>query len=92
LPWNLLRTDQKRGEAMACDPKINSAVRSILFRHWIDVNQVAIRHHKGNVRLLGTLRLLPGTGFRQSQQKLNETLEQEIRRVPGVKRVRIDQG
>ena len=76
---------------MPSDPKINSAVKAILFRHWVDVNHVAIRYSKGNIRLCGTIRLLPGTGFRRSQQKLNETLEQEIRRIPGVKRVRIDE-
>jgi hypothetical protein len=71
------------------DLKINSGVRSVLSRHWIDLQRVSYASFRGNVRLQGELGYLGGRGAGQEISQF-EKIEQEIRRVPGVTRVTVD--
>jgi len=68
--------------------KINSRVRGIFARHWIDTSKLSIVSVKGIVYLGGQLRKIAGAS---SQIKINEDLldkiDAEIRRLKDVKRV-----
>jgi hypothetical protein len=68
------------------DLEINSAVRRVLVRHWIDLGRISIRTQNGRVTLHGILDKLP-----ESDQPLAgtvvECLFDDIRRIHGVKRV-----
>ena len=71
------------------DLKINSSVRSVLSRHWLDLQKVNYASFRGAVRLQGELAYLggrcPGMEIARFEQ-----VEQEIRRIAGVSRVNID--
>lgn len=68
------------------DLEINSAVRRVLVRHWIDLGRVSIRTQKGKVTVRGTLDKLS-----ESDQPLTGTVVEgifgDIRRIHGVLRV-----
>jgi hypothetical protein len=68
------------------DLEINSAVRRVLVRHWIDLGRISIRAQKGRVTLRGILDKLP-----ESDQTLTgavlESMFGDIRRLHGVQRV-----
>ena len=70
--------------------EIKTRVRSILTRHWLDVNKITIIVGTGTVRLAGTLQKLPGAQWGQSTQHLLEVLDGEIRGLKGVTRVHVD--
>jgi hypothetical protein len=69
--------------------KINSMVRSVLSRHWVDMQKVSYASFRGAVRLQGELAYLggrcPGMEIGRFEQ-----IEQEIRRLSGVNRVNVD--
>jgi hypothetical protein len=68
------------------DLQINSAVRRVLVRHWIDLGTVSIRTTRGVVSLNGTINTLPGAA-----QTIDATLllaiVNEIERQPHVRRL-----
>ena len=68
--------------------QINSAVRSVLAKHWVDMNVLRISSTRGTVRIEGDMRLLPGHHPRQPGAAKMERIQSEIRRIPGVRRVR----
>ena len=72
------------------DIKINSWVRGVLAKHWIDFQGLQFGSYQGTVRLSGELRYL---GMRESFStealKLG-LIENEIRGLSGVKRVHVD--
>ena len=74
----------------ASDFRINSLVRSVFARHWIDLQRVRYASFGGAVRVSGELCVLGG----QPQAKIDaarvEILEAEIRRLNGVKQVYFD--
>ena len=71
------------------DLKINSNVRAVLCRHWVDLQKLNYASFKGAVRLQGELAYL-GTRVVGCDLALLEFIEQEIRRIDGVKRVNLD--
>ena len=74
----------------ASDFRTNSAVRSVLARHWIDLQRIKFGCFRGTVRFGGTLAFLGArTASRIDSSKL-ETLEREVKRVQGVSRVYFD--
>lgn len=70
----------------APDLEINSAVRRVLVRHWIDLGRISIRTQKGKVTLRGHLDKLS-----ESDQPLTGTVVEsiigDVRRIHGVLRV-----
>jgi hypothetical protein len=72
------------------DFRINSGVRSVIARNWIDLQKLKFGSFRGTVRITGNLSYLGArTGAACDSGKL-EALEAEIRRVPGVGRVYLD--
>lgn len=72
------------------DFRINSRVRSCLARHWIDTQQVSFGSFRGIVRISGTLVFLGDRGLGARLQCDLTSLEEEIRRVDGVRTVHFD--
>ena len=74
----------------ASDFQINSRVRSLLARHWIDLKRVQVGSFRGTVRLAGELCRLGGESAGRHEPQLVETLDQEIRAIPDVERVHFE--
>lgn len=72
------------------DFQINSGVRSILAKHWIDLKKVQVGAFHGTVRLTGELSRLGGECGSGHEERLIDTLELEIRALRGVARVYFD--
>lgn len=68
------------------DIQIKTRVRSVLARHWIDLNRLTFDCCRGSVRFHGEIALVEGHGG-SSTASLLDTLEAEIKAVPGVKSV-----
>ena len=68
------------------DLQIKTRVRSILTRHWIDLTRVGIDCCRGSVRFRGEISLAEGHRC-SSPVALLDTLESEIKQIPGVKSV-----
>ena len=69
------------------DFKVNSLVRSVLARHWIDLQRVRYATFRGTVRIRGNLSRL-GAGDRPQLTPADlEIFEHEIRRIRGANRV-----
>ncbi len=73
------------------DLKINARVRAVLARHWVDLTRVTFAAVNGTVRLSGVLKRL-STEEESSYFSEEDVLiiEQELRSIPGVRRVYID--
>ncbi len=70
------------------DFRINSLVRSVFARHWIDTAKVSVVTVKGSVFLGGSIHKLPGVASDiEINEALMETIDSEIRRIRNVKRV-----
>ncbi len=67
------------------DYRLNASVRSILFRHWIDLQRLSFGSFRGTIRVKGELSFL-GSNASANLGQL-ETIESEIRSIRGVKRV-----
>jgi hypothetical protein len=74
----------------AFDFRINSQVRSLLARHWLDLNKVQIGTFHGTVRLTGKLTRLGGELASRHEPRLIEILDIELRGLNGVERVYFD--
>ena len=68
------------------DLQIKTSVRSVLTRHWIDLTRIAFDCCRGSVRFRGEISLAEGRRC-SSPGALLETLESEIKQIPGVKSV-----
>ncbi len=72
----------------ASDFKINSRVRSVLARHWIDLNKVGLSSISGTVRLTGILcRLSSESDVTSFTGQHLAQLESELLSIREVKRV-----
>jgi hypothetical protein len=70
------------------DFQINSRVRGIFSKHWLDTSQLSVVTIKGNVYLGGRLRKLPAVSSDiEINEELMEAIDFEIGRIRGVKRV-----
>lgn len=72
---------------MASDFQINSGVRSLLAKHWIDLKKVQLGAFHGTVRLTGELCRLGGECASDHDPRLVDNLDAEIRMIRGVERV-----
>ena len=61
-------------------------VRGVFARHWLDLGLIIIMFSQGTIRLQGKLQKLQRAG-EPVDEALLSVLEQEIKRVPDVKRV-----
>ena len=76
---------------MASPPatQIISGVRSVLAKHWIDLNALRMTVTRaGTVRIAGEVLLLPGRFPREPGGSKMDLIQADIRRVHGVLRVR----
>ena len=70
------------------DFQINSRVRGIFAKHWLDTSQLSVVTIKGNVYIGGQVRKLPAVSHEiEVNEDLMETINFEISRIRGVKRV-----
>lgn len=67
------------------DLEINSAVRRVLVRHWIDLGRISIRTQKGTVTVRGVLDKLPESDQPLTPQVV-EGIFSDIRRIHGARR------
>ena len=74
----------------ASDFRINSMVRSVLARHWIDLQKIVIGSFRGTVRLTGELCHIGNDGVRVPEPRQLDNVEAEIRAIPEVERVYFD--
>ena len=72
------------------DFRINSKVRAVLAKHWIDLQSIRFGSFRGVVRLMGELRRLGGGSSSARDEFQLDVLEGEIKRIRGVKRVYFD--
>jgi len=70
------------------DIVISASVRRIIARHWIDNSFVSIMTHRGVVHISGTLRKINAIDANDEVgEDVLQSMEQEIRRIKGVKRI-----
>ena len=74
----------------ASDFRTNTAVRSVLARHWIDVQRIKFGCFRGTVRFTGSLAFLGTRANGTLDAAKVELLEREIKRLQGVSRVYFD--
>lgn len=75
----------------ASDFRINSKVRSVLSRHWIDLSMLGFSSINGTVRLTGTLcRLSSESETAQLTKQSVAQLESELTTIREIKRVYFD--
>lgn len=72
------------------DFRANSRIRSVLARHWVDLQKLRFGAFRGTVRLSGELCHLGSGRFGSSEAVKLESLEQDMRRIPGVRHVYFD--
>jgi hypothetical protein len=72
------------------DFQINSRVRAILARSWIDLQKITFGSFRGTVRFSGELCLLGGRTNGCSKKNQVESLEYEVRAIRGVQRIFFD--
>jgi hypothetical protein len=72
----------------AGDFQINSRVRGIFSKHWLDISQLSVVTIKGNVYIGGHVRKLASVSADiKLDIDLMETIDFEIGRIKGIKRV-----
>ena len=72
----------------AGDFQINSRVRGIFSKHWLDISQLSVVTIKGNVYIGGTVKKLAAVSRHiEINEELMETIDYEIRRIKDVKRI-----
>lgn len=69
------------------DFRINSLVKSILVKHWVDLQKIQYDTHRGNVYLRGELSQLKRRNTGEFELSLFEVIESEMRRIRGVRKV-----
>ncbi len=69
------------------DFQINSRVRGVFARHWIDLQKINFASFRGTVRVSGELCLLGSERSNDFEPTKIVNLEYEIKRIPEVKRV-----
>jgi hypothetical protein len=74
------------------DFKINTKVRAVLVKHWIDTQALKFGSFRGTVRLTGELFVLGDRISKNFDGAKLEAIESEVRRIPGVSRVYLDLG
>ena len=74
----------------ASDFIVNSQIRSVLARHWIDLQKIKFGCFKGTVRLSGELLPLGSRSAKDFETSMMEKLEMDLRRIRGVIRVYYD--
>lgn len=75
----------------AVDFKVNSAVRSVLSRHWIDFTRIGFGSVNGTVRLAGILARLSNESEESHLTAKNVMqIESELTAIKSVKRVYFD--
>ena len=72
------------------DIRINSMVRAVIARNWIDLQRLRYGSFRGTVRISGTLCYLGARASQNFDPGKLEVLESEIRRIPGAKRIYFD--
>ncbi len=72
------------------DLTINSAVRRILSRHWVDLSEIRFGAFRGTVRFTGVLCHLSGRLPDHGKMTLLGAIEQETRRICGVQHLHFD--
>ena len=74
----------------ASDFRTNTAVRSVLARHWIDLQRIKFGCFRGTVRFSGSLAFLGTRANVALDASKVELLEREIKRLQEVSRVYFD--
>jgi hypothetical protein len=70
------------------DFQINSRVRGIFAKHWLDTSQLSVVTIKGNVYIGGTVKKLSAVSRHvEINEELMETIDFEIKRIKDVKRI-----
>ena len=70
------------------DFQINSRVRGIFSKHWLDTSQLSVVTIKGNVYVGGNIKKLAAVSSKiEINEDLMESIDFELRRIKGVKRV-----
>lgn len=70
------------------DMLINTRVRRIFAKYWLDATLVSIMTHRGVVHIAGVLHKIHAIDERDEvNEDLLQVLEQEIKRIKGVKRI-----
>ena len=69
------------------DFRINSLVKSILVKHWVDLQKIQFDTHRGNVYLRGELSQLKRRNTGEFDRSLFDAIESEIKRIRGVRKV-----
>lgn len=78
----------KERSLAAGDFQINSRVRGIFSKHWLDISQLSVVTIKGNVYIGGNLRKLASVSSDiKIDNDLMETIDYEIGRIKGIKRI-----
>jgi len=72
------------------DHDINRGVRSVLSRHWVDMTKTNFLSRRGILRMMGELRRLGADASAPIRPQVLDTLDQELKRVRGVRRVHYD--
>lgn len=72
------------------DQDINRGVRSVLTRHWVDLTKTSFLSRRGILRMTGELQRLGAASSTTAQPTALETLDQELKRVRGVRHVYYD--
>ncbi len=72
------------------DFRINGQLRQVLARHFVELAVVRFGSFRGTVRFNGRLAHMNGRPFAASDLSLIEAIEQEARRIPGVRAVFFD--
>jgi hypothetical protein len=70
------------------DFQINSRVRGIFAKHWLDTSQLSIVTIKGNVYVGGVVKKLSAVSRHvEVNEELMETIDFEVKRIKDVKRI-----
>ena len=75
---------------VASDFRTNAKIRQVLTRHWIDTQELHFGCFRGTVRLTGRMLHINREPLRHGGTGFIETIESEIRRIPGVRAVFFD--
>ena len=70
----------------ASDFRINSSVRSLLARRWVDLRKVQVSSFRGTVRLTGEINKLGCEGVAPSEPQYMDQIELDIQALPEVER------
>ena len=72
------------------DFQINSRVRSVLARNWVDLHKIAFGSFRGTVRFSGEICYLGGRSSDKADPHKVELLERELMGIEGVRRIYFD--